>query len=134
MFITSPEAFAEYFNTKIPDVYRKITVDDVRLMTECGLVGRYNYYIRQDLETVRGVLMYEQMREKLPEKQEKRPVEKSNDVERSVTQCKSCSRPLPPEFDGKKGRRKEYCPECEPSRNRERQKKLRRRNQYSALM
>ncbi len=34
-------------------------------MTECGLIGKYGgYYYRTDLERIRAVLQYEQMREK----------------------------------------------------------------------
>ena len=63
MFITGPDDFAQWFNEKIPDACRKITSDDVSLLTDCKLIGRYNHYIRQDLETVRAVLQYEQLRE-----------------------------------------------------------------------
>jgi hypothetical protein len=69
MFVTSPEKFAEWFNAKIPGTNRKITAADVRLMTECNLIGRYRFYERQDLETIRGILQYEQLRENRPVQQ-----------------------------------------------------------------
>jgi hypothetical protein len=63
VFVSSPEKFADWYNAKIPDACRKITADDVRLMIECHLIGGYRFYGRQDLETVRGVLQYEHLRE-----------------------------------------------------------------------
>ena len=62
MFITSPDRFAGWFNEKIPHTCRKIITDDVRLMTECNLIGRHRFYGRLDGETVRGVFQYEQLR------------------------------------------------------------------------
>ena len=38
-------------------------------MTECGLIKRHGYYIRSDLETVRAILLYEQLLEKRMKKQ-----------------------------------------------------------------
>ena len=32
-------------------------------MTECGLIGKYKYYGRQDIQLVRAILQYEQMRD-----------------------------------------------------------------------
>ena len=61
MIITSPEKFAVLFNEKYPGTYRKITTQDVRDMTTCGLIGRYGFYLRVDLETIRGILEYEQL-------------------------------------------------------------------------
>ena len=43
---TSPEAFASSFNQKFPGAYRLITVEDVNDMTECGLIGRYGFYLK----------------------------------------------------------------------------------------
>ena len=116
MFITSPEVFAEWFNIKVRGAYRKITADDVSLMTECKLVGIYGFYGRQDLETVRGILQYEQLREKQPIQQ---------DEEKKLPTCKLCKQPLPPKPGGKPGKHKEYCSDCEPFRNKERQKHFR---------
>jgi hypothetical protein len=58
MFITNPEDFAECFNERVPDGCRKITAEDVRLMTECGLICRYRYYDRQDLKIARGIFQF----------------------------------------------------------------------------
>ncbi|MBA7599411.1 hypothetical protein ES703_06444 [subsurface metagenome] len=58
------ERFAAQFNAKLPGAYRQITAQDVRAMTDCGLIRRYGYYIHSDLETVRAVLQYEQILEK----------------------------------------------------------------------
>lgn len=60
--ILSPDRFAEWLNRVVP-AYRKITPEDARDLTECGLIGKYQYYGRADLETVRAILQYEQMRE-----------------------------------------------------------------------
>jgi hypothetical protein len=115
MIITSPEALAELFNDKVSGAYRNITLDDVRLLTECGLIGKYRYYGRQDLETIRAVLRYEQLRES-------RLVQKSK--EDKPLRCKNCGEFIHLDSEGKAGRHKEYCSECESIRNRERQKKF----------
>jgi len=60
MFNKSPEKFAALFNEKYPGAYRQITTQDAREMTTCCLVGRYDFYPRDDLELVRGILQYEQ--------------------------------------------------------------------------
>ncbi len=123
MFFTDPTAFANWFNMKVPGAYRKITADDVCIITECGLIGKYGFYIRQDLETVRGILQYEQQKEHQLIQQDK---------EKNPPVCKICGQPLPVNSQGKPGRHKEYCSKCEFTRNRERQKRLkhRRRKQY----
>jgi hypothetical protein len=72
MLITSTKASAEWFNEKIPDACRKITSDDVCLMIECKLIGMYRFYGCQDMETVRAVLQYEQLRGHRPIKQDKK--------------------------------------------------------------
>jgi len=71
VFVSSPEKFADWFNSKILNACRKVTADDVRIMTECNLIGRYRFYGRQDLETIRGILQYEQLRENRPVQQDK---------------------------------------------------------------
>jgi len=63
MFIRSVEEFMVWFNMKYPGAHRPITAEDVILMTRCKLICRYGFYLRDDLETVRGILQYEQMRE-----------------------------------------------------------------------
>jgi len=114
--ITSPERFADWFNTKVPGTYRDITPSDIRLLSECGLIKRYGYYLQDDLQTVIGILNYEQLREKKIQKQEQAA---SDDPPR----CKLCGKPLPPEVEGKKGRPKEYCQKCESLRAMQRYRK-----------
>lgn len=109
MFITSPENFAEWFNEKYPGTFRRITPEDVKDMTDCGLIGHYRYYSQQDLETVRGVLQYEKIRAKIAEKAKTTPIN-------GVPCCKICGQNLPDSPTDKKGRHKEYCPNCEPLR------------------
>jgi hypothetical protein len=64
MFITSPDNFAKWFKSEVPGAYREITSQDIWDMTDCGIIGLYRYYGRQDLETVRAVLQYEQLWQK----------------------------------------------------------------------
>ncbi|MFC1926216.1 hypothetical protein ACFLWV_00495 [Chloroflexota bacterium] len=85
-------------------------------MNKCGLIGRYGYYSPIDLETVRKILRYEQLREKRPKK-----IPKGSVCEPPL--CKLCSKPLSPVPEGKKGRRRVYCLECQPKRVRLRYKK-----------
>jgi hypothetical protein len=82
-------------------------------MTECGLIGKYKYYGRADLQIVRGLILYEQMREK---RMKKPAVEDKL----QILCCKLCGDPLPTKHEGKKGRPREYCRRCEKSRQRER--------------
>ncbi|MFC2004814.1 hypothetical protein ACFLUY_01175 [Chloroflexota bacterium] len=117
MFITHPEAFADLFNTKIPDAHRKITSNDVRLMTKGNLIYKYGFYGSQDLELVRGILQYEQLREY-------RPVPLTSEDEPEPPKCKKCEQPLPYWPRGKRGRPREYCSECESLRIRDRQRKF----------
>ena len=104
MFITSPENFASWFNQTFPGAYRRITAGDVRGMTACGLICHYRTYsLSRDGETVRGILQYEQMREK----QSTQPIPKE---EREPPKCKMCGQLLPIEQTKESGRPKEYCP------------------------
>jgi len=119
--ITTPDKFAAWFNAKVPGAYRRITAQDARLMTTCGLIGKYGGYYRTDLETVRGLLQYEYLRQKA----EERPPEDGS----HPACCRLCGEPLPPEPEGKVGRPREYCRQCEALRARERQRKLRERRQ-----
>ena len=119
MEITSPEKFATWFNGKYQGAYRKISAEDVRDLTTCGLIGRYRYYsLSRDGETVRGILQYGQMREG-------RPTQEVHD-EAEPPKCKMCGRSLPVEPEDKSGRPKEYCAGCELFRDKERKKKSRR--------
>jgi hypothetical protein len=64
MFITSPDKFADWFNEKYPGLSRRINSEEINDMTDCGLKRRYGYYSESmDGETLRVVLLYEQMRE-----------------------------------------------------------------------
>jgi hypothetical protein len=116
MLITSPVRFASWFKLEIPGAYREITSQDIRDMTECGLIGRYNFYDRQDLETVRAVLQYEQLRQNRQNREEIR------DAEGGI-HCRRCGKLMTTKHSRKKGRRREYCSGCESFRVRERNEK-----------
>ena len=95
--IANPGKFAARFNEKYPGAYRQVTAQDVRDMTTCHLIGRYECYLKDDLEFIRGILQYEQMREK-------RSAQPTPEEKLEPTKCKKCKQPLPPEPEGKKGR------------------------------
>ncbi len=108
----------------VPGAYRRITAQDIRDMTNCGLIGKYQYYGRTDLEIVRAILLYEQLRQKNVEKCAAKEIA-------DIARCKRCHEPLPPQPKGKKGRPKEYCSSCESSRVRERHRRWRRKRQVA---
>ncbi len=116
MFNLSLENFTALFNQKFPGVYRPITVEDVNDMTKCGLIGRYDLYLRGDLEIIRGILEYEQLRGN-------RLVPPTLEDIQEPPKCKKCNKSLPVESEVKIGRPRRYCLECEPLRNRDRQRK-----------
>ena len=120
MPIVSPDKFAAEFNAAVPGAYRSITANDIRDMAECGLIGRYGYYGRLDLETVRSILQYEQLRQNRQKKDEIRDSD-------GAIHCRRCGALLATQTDSKKGRPKEYCTDCEAYRGRERHKKWRKR-------
>jgi hypothetical protein len=60
--VVEPDRFATKFNAIVRGAYRQVTVDDIRQMEHCGLIGRHGFFTRDDLETVRGILLYEQLR------------------------------------------------------------------------
>lgn len=120
--ITNPDKFTKWLKAMVPDTYRQLAIEDIRLMTSISLIKRYKYYSRQDLETVRAILQYERLREKRIEKDEAKAVF-------DVPRCKRCGEPLPQKPEDKKGRPKEYCASCESSRSRERNRKWRRKKQ-----
>ncbi len=92
MYITSPQKFAAWFNEKYPGAYRRITTKDVEDMTTCGLIGLYRYYSPpQDGETIRGILQYEQLREKRFEQD-------SIEDKFEPSKCRMCGQPLLPEL------------------------------------
>lgn len=115
--ITSPKQFADWFTAKVPGAHRQITVDDVRDMTTCGLIGKYGFYIQLDIQTVRGILQYELLRENRQKRGEIRDSE-------GIMHCRRCNAVVP-RPEGRKGRPNEYCEECQPFRGRERNRKWR---------
>ena len=120
-YIVRAEGFADLFNAKVPGAYRQVTADDIRLLTQCGLVGRYSFYDTvDDLQTVIGILNYERLTQQRTRKEVQ---EASPDPPR----CKSCGQALPTEPEGKKGRPREYCTDCESSRPTMRGRKWRRK-------
>ena len=121
-FRTSPDRFAKEFNEVVPGAYRRITTQDVRDMTDCGLIGRYSYYGHVDLENVRAILRYEELRQKRIEKP-------SPNSESDIRTCRLCGIILPVQPIGKYGRPKEYCASCEPVRSNTRYRKWRARRQ-----
>ena len=121
MLITSPKKFAALFNEKYVGANRRVTVEDVICMTSCKLIGRHDYYLRDDLEIVRGVLEYEQLRER-------QPAQEYSEDKSGSRKCKICGQTLLYEPESKAGRPKEYCSECQTVRSKERKKKSRRRN------
>jgi hypothetical protein len=104
--ITSPRKFAALFNNKVPGAYRPIDITDITDMIECGLIKRYGYFIRGDLETVRAILQYEHLRQK-----------RSQESIIEGQRCKMCGAPLPPPIGGKLGRPRVYCDSCGPLRS-----------------
>jgi hypothetical protein len=114
----------------VPGAYRRVTADDIRDMVECGLIGRHNYHYESDLETVRGILQYEQMREQ----RSNRIISTKNVSE--PPKCKICGEPLPSERKHRGERPKEYCPDCNSLRGGVRQKKVRQRhrNQFDKVI
>lgn len=117
--IIKPEDFVAWFNKAIPGAYRSIDVEDVRDMTTCGLIGKYGYYGNLDLEMVRCILQYEQLRENRQKRDELRDSE-------GIMHCRRCGVALS-KPDGKCGRPREYCPACESSRTTVRGRKWRRK-------
>ncbi|HEY49414.1 MAG TPA: hypothetical protein G4O13_05145 [Dehalococcoidia bacterium] len=65
--VADPAKFAERFNLIVRGAYRPVTVDDIRSMMKCGLIGRCGFFDRSDLQTVRGILQYERLRERTAE-------------------------------------------------------------------
>ncbi|MFC1956408.1 hypothetical protein ACFLWZ_07855 [Chloroflexota bacterium] len=121
--ILSPDKFADWFNSIVPGAYRKIDTADIRDMAECGLIGKYSYYGHQDIETVRAILLYEQLRDERKRKAILQELPKT---------CKRCGQLLPSQSDGMRRRPREYCDGCEPLRARERYRKWRLSNKVMA--
>ena len=117
--IVRPEEFAKWFTKAIPGAHRQITTQDVRDMTTCGLIGRYGYYIHLDIETVRAILQYEKLRQNRQKRDELRDSE-------GIMHCRRCGVALS-KPDGKCGRPREYCTDCESSRTTKRYQKWRKK-------
>jgi hypothetical protein len=60
--VADPLRFAARINSAVPGASRPVTADDIRELTDCGLIGKRGFFERADLETVRGILLYEQTR------------------------------------------------------------------------
>ena len=118
----NPKRFAETFNQECPGAYQTVTADDIRLMTECGIIGHYGCYGDSDIRTIVGVFRYELLREKRIEKLQPNVIPE-------IRKCKICGNPLPNEPVSKHGRRKEFCTECESLRVRMRHRKWKERQQ-----
>lgn len=114
---TRPDKFAAEVNAKLPGAHRQITVDDVRDMVACDLIGKFNWFLTLDIEIVRAVLQYEQLRQNRQERADIR------DSDGSI-HCRSCGAVLV-KPDGRRGRPHEYCPGCESSRATRRYQKWR---------
>lgn len=121
--ITSPEKFANRFNQSVPGAYRKISGADVKLMKECELIGKDGCYWRADIEMIRRIMLYEQMRDKATVKQER-------ETTGQEYHCRICGEPLPIPEENKAGRPREYCFLCEPARSTWRNRKWRNKVKY----
>jgi hypothetical protein len=107
--IVKPEKFAAWFNRVMPSAHRQITVDDVRDMVTCGLIGKFDCFLNLDFETVKAVLQYEQLRQN---RQKKDQIKDSE----GIMHCRRCGVVLIAKPKSKWGRSREYCTDCEPSR------------------
>jgi hypothetical protein len=117
MITDIPTKFSSWFNTRYAGIYRQITPEDLKDILDCGLICRYGYYSRSiDGEFIRRLLQYENLRDRRLANQVK---------DKKPLSCKSCGQPLLTQPEGKIGRHKEYCSQCDCHRNRDRQKRLR---------
>lgn len=117
--IVKPEEFAVWFNRVMPGDPRQITDDDVQDMTSCGPIGKYGFYGNLGLEMVRAILQYEQLHQNRQKRDEIR-------YDDGVVRCRRCGVVLA-KSDGKRGRPREYCTDCESSRATMRGRKWRRK-------
>lgn len=125
MQLTNPQKFADFFNAKVPGAYRKVSSDDIRDMTTCGLIRRYDYYIHLDIETVRCILLYEQ----LQQNRQKRDKIRDDD---GVIHCRRCGVALA-RPKAERGRPSEFCDKCQPFRGRDRYLKWRSKQDAIAM-
>lgn len=118
--IVAPVKFAEWFNSAMPGAYGKVSIDDISDMASCGLIGRYGFYGRADLETVRAILQYEKLHQNRMERL-------TDSALLAVRRCKLCGNVLPAAPSTKHGRKREYCATCESLRAKKRYQKWRDR-------
>jgi len=90
-FVNSPGKFEDDFNSMVLGAYCSITAQDIKDLHECGLIEKYGFYGRMDIETIRGVLQYEKLR--LERKQQTG----------TVRTCKGCGESLPDDDGGRGG-------------------------------
>jgi len=122
---TRPDKFAAEVNAKLPGAHRQITVGDVKDMVVCGLIGKFDCFLDLDIETVRAILQYEQLR------LDRRKRDEIRDSE-GIMHCRRCGVALS-KPDGKCGRPREYCPACESSRSTMRARKWRSKHGVMAM-
>ena len=120
MYTTNPDKFAKDFVKTVPGAYRQINAQDIRDMTNCGLIGRYGSYGSTDIQMVIGILQYEQLFKRRKEKV-------IQQIQEQLHHCRLCGELLLPQPYGKKGRPREYCDDCEASRSKNRNRKWRDR-------
>jgi len=123
---SSPGRLAKEFNDVVPGAYRSVTVDDIRMMTECGLIGHHSCYGESDIRIVIGVLRYELLRKKTIEKPQPSVIPE-------IQKCKMCGNPLLINPVNRHGRKKEYCASCEPLRLGIRYKKYKQTHQVKIV-
>jgi len=84
------EQFAEQFNSLFPGAFRILTADDVKEIVRCGLIRRHGYYEWLDLQTVRGIIQYEALRNQRLSKEAACVLNMSNPVEAGVKYKSDC--------------------------------------------
>lgn len=107
----TPESFVKYFNKTIPGIWRQLTIEDVRKLTEFRLVKVYGYFSQsRDLEIVRAILTFEDWRRS----QQPQPGKEENKVVQEPL-CKLCGKSFP-RSEKQTGRHHEYCSDCQKNR------------------
>lgn len=109
--ILTPEQFMRWLHLSIPELSHEVDIRDIKDMIGIGLIFRHKYFLSDDMEVVRKVIAFIKSRE-----ERKR-------VKNTVKTCKRCNVPLPDNDGGRKGRKREYCPDCDPFRGAERYRK-----------
>ena len=119
--VVEAQQFAGLFNEKVVGAYRQVTTYDILLMARVGLIGQYDRLFSWEIETVRRILRYEQLRDKQPEP----PTLSGNAPEPQV--CRLCKQHLATRKEGKRGRPQLYCDACVIERARQRNREWRAR-------